>query len=127
MLSSLPHLEASDSHSGWISSRGPGHSQEQSAAWAYPEVHFDPLPVIQDYSAYTSYLDQLDRSYLGTPEAPRFILRSPGAIDGRNPVFEPPATQLAIECHYHQVMATTVWQLLNEGATDAAQCDHWAP
>ena len=89
--------------------------QEQSAAWAYPEVHFDPLPVIQNYSVYTSYLDQLDRSFLTTPEAPRFILRSPGAIDGRNPAFEPPATQLAIECRYNQVMATTTWQLLERG------------
>jgi hypothetical protein len=89
---------------------------EQTAAWAYPEVHFDPLPVIQDYSAYTSSLDQLDRSYLATPEAPRFILRKPGAVDGRNPAFEPPATQLAIECRYRQVMATTAWQLLESGS-----------
>jgi hypothetical protein len=95
--------------------------QEQSAAWAYPEVHFDPLPVIQDYSAYTSYLDQLDRSYLTTPEAPRFILRGPGATDWRNPAFEPPATQLAIECRYRQVMATTAWQLLERGS------DHCGP
>lgn len=90
--------------------------QEQTAAWAYPGVVFDPLPVIQDYAAYTSSLDQLDQSYLATPEAPRFILRNPGAIDGRNPAFEPPATQLAIECRYRQVMATTRWQLLERSS-----------
>lgn len=109
--------------------------QEQSAAWAYPEVLFDPLPVIQDYSAYTSSLDQLDRSYLTTPDAPRFILRNPGAIDGRNPAFEPPATQLAIECRYRQVMATDRWQLLERGrdrcgrmralGTVATGFNHW--
>jgi hypothetical protein len=91
--------------------------QEQTAAWTYPGVHFDPLPVIQDYSAYTSSLDQLDRTYLATSNAPRFILRlNQPAIDGRNSAFEPPATQLAIECRYHQVMATTTWQLLERGS-----------
>jgi hypothetical protein len=89
---------------------------EQTAAWAYPEVHFDPLPVIQDYSAYTSSLDQLDRSYLTTAEAPRYILRTQGAPDGRNQAFEPPATQLAIECRYRQVMVTATWQLLKRGS-----------
>ncbi len=91
--------------------------QEQSVAWAYPKVRFDPLPVIQDYSAYTSSLDHLDGNYLATPQAPRFILRqNEGALDGRNPAFEPPATQLAIECRYRQVLATTEWQLLERGS-----------
>ena len=34
------------------------------------------------------------------------------AIDGRNPAFEPPATQLAIECRYREVATSGVWQLL---------------
>jgi hypothetical protein len=88
---------------------------EQTAAWVYPDIHFDPLPVIQDYSAYTMSLDTLDRSYVESPEGPRYILREQGAIDGRSPAFEPPATQVAIECRYHQVMATARWQLLQKG------------
>ena len=91
--------------------------QEQSVAWAYPQIRFNPMPVIQDYSAYTSSLDHLDSDYLATAKAPRFILRqNEGAIDGRNPAFEPPATQLAIECRYRQVLATTEWQLLERGS-----------
>jgi len=96
---------------------------EQTVAWAYPRIRFDPLPVIQDYSAYTPSLDQLDVNYLASSDAPRFILRQPGqAIDGRDPAFEPPATQLAIECRYHQVSGNGSWQLLERGATAADRC-----
>jgi hypothetical protein len=109
---------------------------EQTVTWAYPAIRFDPLPVIQDYSAYTPSLDQLDASYLQSPDAPRFILRQPWAVDGRNPAYEPPDTQLAIECYYRQVAVdTALWQLLQRGAdrcgpprplgTVATGFDHW--
>ncbi len=93
--------------------------REQTVAWAYPGVRFDPLPIIQDYSAYTSSLDALDRDDVASPAAPRFILRldQPPA-DGRNATFEPPATQLAIECRYRQVIAASAWQLLERSADD---------
>ncbi len=86
---------------------------QDTAIWADPQVRFDPLPVLQDYSAYTPSLDQLDTTYLRSPGAPRYILRQPlSEIDGRNPAFDPPATQLAMECRYHEVAANSVWQLL---------------
>ena len=88
---------------------------EQNVAWAYPQIRFDPLPVIQDYSAYTSSLDQLDTSYVASSDAPRFILRQPVSSDGRDPAFEPPDAQLAIECRYHQVAGDATWQLLERG------------
>ena len=89
---------------------------EQTVAWAYPQVRFDPLPVIADYNAYTSTLDRLDTDYLASPDAPRFILRQPLAIDGRDPAFEPPAVQLSIECSYRQVSGFgKSWQLLEHG------------
>jgi hypothetical protein len=89
---------------------------EQTVAWAYPQIRFDPLPVIQNYSAYTPSLDRLDTSYLSSPDAPRFILVQPGLdLDGRNPAFDPPATQVAIECRYHQVAGNPSWQLLERG------------
>jgi hypothetical protein len=98
---------------------------EQPVVWAYPQFHFDPLPVITDYNAYTPYLDQLDASYLGSPDAPHFILRQTMAIDGRNPAFEPPTTQLAIECRYRQVaVAGTSWQLLERGADRCGPLRH---
>ncbi len=111
---------------------------EQNVAWAYPEIRFDPLPVIQDYSAYTPSLDGLDRSYVESRDAPSFILRQSGpALDGRNPAFEPPATQLTIECRYRQVAADTSWQLLQRRAdrcgpirfigSVTTRFDHWIP
>ena len=55
-----------------------------SVIWARPGIRFDPLPVLQDYSAFTSSLDQLDSTFLASSRAPRYILRQPLAvIDGR--------------------------------------------
>jgi len=86
---------------------------QQTAIWAHPGIQFDPLPVLQDYSAFTPSLDRLDTTFLASSRAPRYILRQPlASIDGRNSAFEPPATQLAIECRYRQVAADSVWQLL---------------
>ena len=86
---------------------------EQTVIWSHPHVRFDPLPVLQDYSAYTPTLDQTDVRFLASAQAPQYILRQPtAALDGRNPTFEPPATQLAIECRYREVVADPSWQLL---------------
>jgi len=86
---------------------------QHTAIWAHPDIRFDPLPVLQDYSAFTPSLDQLDATFLRSSRAPRYILRQPlVAIDGRNPAFEPPATQLAIECRYREVATSGAWQLL---------------
>ena len=79
---------------------------EETVIWSHPHIRFDPLPVVQDYSAYTPTLDQLDARFLVSVQAPQYILRQPtDALDGRNPIFEPPATQLAIECRYREVAA----------------------
>ena len=52
---------------------------------------------------------------------PRYILRQPlSEIDGRNPAFDPPATQLAMECRSTSA-ANSVWQLL------ARQSDRCGP
>ena len=87
---------------------------EQTVVWANPGLDYDPLPVLQDYNAYTPALDGLDATFVRSAAAPKFILRQPLlAIDGRNPAFEPPTTQVAIECRYRQAAATSSgWQLL---------------
>src|SRR5580704_6106952 len=86
---------------------------EQTVIWSHPHVRFDPLPVLQDYGAYTPSLDQDDVRFLASAQAPQYILRQPtAALDGRNPTFEPPATQLAIQCRYREVVADAAWQLL---------------
>ena len=51
----------------------------QTAIWAHPGLRFDPLPVLQDYTAFTPSLDQLDTHFLRSSAAPRYILRQPVA------------------------------------------------
>jgi hypothetical protein len=86
---------------------------EQSVAWAYPGIRFDPLPVVQDYLAYTGSLDRIDTEFLRSTHAPRLILRQgPEYVDHRVVGFDPPATQVAMECRYRQIEAQGPWQLL---------------
>jgi len=95
---------------------------EDTAIWAHPRIRFDPLPVLQDYNAYTVSLDQLDVRFLRSSSAPQYILRRPlDRVDARNPAFDPPATQLAIECRYREVAADSTWQLLEHQAN---RCGH---
>ncbi len=85
----------------------------ESVLWAYPGMRFDPLPVLQDYSAYTPWLDNLDARALAGPGAPERILRrGPESIEGRDPFMDPPNTQLAIMCHYGQLGSAPGWQVL---------------
>jgi hypothetical protein len=107
-----------------------------SAAFAYPELNWKPLPVFQSYSAYTPALDQLNADLLRSDSGPERILRSfrastlrdllrlwlgrplkPGevyaaTVDGHFRWFEQPATTLAMFCRYSQVAATSSWQVL---------------
>jgi hypothetical protein len=39
----------------------------ETVVWAYPQLRFDPLPLIADYSAYTPSLDQLPASFCASP------------------------------------------------------------
>lgn len=95
---------------------------EQDVVWAYPTFKFDSLPVIQDYSAYTPYLDALDVRALRSRRAPTYILRGlSSAIDGRNPVWDAPGAQLSIACRYDVVASTAQWQLLRKGPNRCGQ------
>jgi hypothetical protein len=79
---------------------------EDSVVYAYPQLHWDPEPVLQSYSAYTSYLDRLDASFLASRRAPERILYQPWAvIDGRDKFLDPPATIESMYCHYVQLPA----------------------
>jgi hypothetical protein len=90
---------------------------EQNVAWAYPALRFDPLPVPQDYSAYTASLDELDVRDLESSAAPEFILQQVRSlsVDGRLASMDPPTTQLEKECWYREVKASASWQLLKRG------------
>ncbi len=97
---------------------------ETEVVWAYPQLHWRPLPVFQSYAAYTHALDQENAARLAASDGPDRILRSgtwlahaeslsdTGALDGRNPDFESPEASLAMLCHYAQVSATDRWQVL---------------
>jgi hypothetical protein len=86
---------------------------ENSVAWAYPAIRWDPEPVLQAYSAFTSSLDALDAQFIASPRAPARILQQPSeAIDGRDPTFEPPTTTTTVVCHYDQLAASSTWQVL---------------
>jgi hypothetical protein len=86
---------------------------ENSVAWAYPTIRWDPEPVLQAYTAYSASLDALDSHFLKSSAAPSRILEQPPqAIDGRDPSFEPPTTFVTVLCHYVQLNASPTWQVL---------------
>ena len=96
-------------------------------AFAYPEVHWSPLPVFQSYSAYTTALDDLNVAKLrDDTAAPTRILRervddvdgTPLAVDRRFVWWESPATMLETLCRYEELAASDRWQVL--GRTDRA-------
>jgi hypothetical protein len=111
-----------------------------SAAYAYPDLHWLPLPTIQSYTAYTPALDRLDAGLLRSPDGPQRILRNvepapqndrtrlwidrpfvdgefiPTTVDGRFRWFESPLAMLETFCRYDQISATERWQVL--GRTD---------
>ena len=89
---------------------------ETGIAWAYPEFRWRPVPVFQEYSAYTADLDDIDAAFLRSPDAPERIITQPLAIDIRNPDWESPAAMVAIVCHYRELLADHPWQVLGRVA-----------
>jgi hypothetical protein len=89
---------------------------EAGIAWAYPEFRWQPVPVFQEYSAYTAPLDDIDAAFLRGPDAPERILTQPLAIDIRNPDWESPAAMVEIVCHYRELLADHPWQVLGRVA-----------
>lgn len=96
---------------------------EAGAAWAY-DLDWDPLPVFQQYSAYTKRLDELNAAKLEGDSAPERILwqnttmfdpnavNYPGAIDARWPAFETPVEMVRMLCLYRATQWTENWAVL---------------
>jgi hypothetical protein len=80
-------------------------------------------PIPQQYSAYTPWLDETNANFFSGKHAPLFILLSrPTAIDGRNPKWESPLSQIAVLCSYRAETYDDTWLLLKKRSTKI--CDY---
>ena len=105
-------------------------SLEAGAAYAY-ELDWDPLPVFQQYTAYTERLDKLNAAKLESSSAPDRILWEnapavdpsfvsvrpyPGTIDERVPAWDSPAEMVQMFCRYRVENWDERWAVLRHGA-----------
>lgn len=111
---------------------------EAGAAWAYG-LAWDPLPIFQQYTAYTERLDELNAEKLESSSAPDLILWEngpkvdpafgaviafPGAIDARWPAWDSPAQMVAMLCRYRAVQWDERWAVLRRSRD---RCDRERP
>jgi hypothetical protein len=88
---------------------------EAVVAWAYPGLHWDPVPAFQSFTATTDSLDDLNSRILWSEHAPEIILRqAPRTVDYRYFFFESPGANLAVFCNYVEVHSTKDWQVLQK-------------
>jgi hypothetical protein len=95
--------------------------------WAY-DLNWRPLPVIQDYQAYTPKLDRLNAEALASDDGPRFILRHFGygdrsvvGLDGRFTSFDSPLETRVMLCRFRPVLTSGAYQLLVRGRDRCGQ------
>ena len=80
-------------------------------------LRWQPLPVIQAYSAYTPDLDLLNARKLEDASGPEEILLSWGAIDGHHPFYETPHSWRALLNWYDLQVASPNLYLLRRRST----------
>ncbi len=105
-------------------------SLETGAAYAY-ELDWGPLPVFQQYTAYTERLDKLNAAKLESSSAPDRILWEdapvvdptfvnvrpfPGTIDERVPAWDSPAEMIQMFCRYRVENWDRRWAVLRRSA-----------
>jgi hypothetical protein len=90
---------------------------EASVAWALG-LDWKPLPVFQDYLAFTTTLDRKNADALRSADGPELILRrlDPAAIDGRLASFNPPEATVQLLCNYEPELMRGEWLLLRKSA-----------
>jgi hypothetical protein len=94
---------------------------EAGAAWAY-ELDWQPQPVFQNYSAYTSELDRLNAATIEDPDGPERLLRdAPAAVTAEFPTpdldnrfggWDPPEQARAVLCNFAPLFTDERWQVL---------------
>ncbi len=85
----------------------------------WPAVaRWQPVPIFQQYTAYTPWLDHVDARALEGRHAPESILHA-YTIDilDRSLLFDAPAYQVALVCHYATVSTDGIWALLRRSTT----------
>jgi len=93
---------------------------EANIAFAYG-MTWAPVPVLQTYSAYTPYLDQLNAKVIASKSGPSAVLRHAGVVvDNRNPVWESPAYMVALMCNFRSSAESGDWMAL---IRTAPRCD----
>jgi hypothetical protein len=98
---------------------------ETAVAWAY-ELDWRPLPIFQNYSAYTSHLDRLNAEAAESPDGPERILRENPPfvynefptpdLDGRFAGWDPPEQMRAVFCNFRPLVASVRWEVLGRTA-----------
>lgn len=94
---------------------------EIAVAWAY-DLDWRPLPVFQNYTAYTARLDRLNAAAVEDPDGPQVLLRKmplgPVPLGGREgffarqPNWDPPEQNLADVCNFIPILSEGEWQVL---------------
>ena len=94
---------------------------ETNVAWVY-ELPWKPVPIFQNYSAYTSHLDRLNAEAIEAPDGPERILReNPPTVfaefetpdlDGRFFGWDPPEQARAVLCHFAPLQVNLRWEVL---------------
>ncbi|MBN8640952.1 MAG: hypothetical protein J0L86_03990 [Flavobacteriales bacterium] len=64
------------------------------------KLNYSPRPVIQAYTAYTPYLEEMNFNHFNSTKAPQFVLYDYTSIDYRYPLFDESKVNLCITKNY---------------------------
>jgi hypothetical protein len=85
---------------------------EQTIVWVN-KLDWKPVPVYQLYYAVTPALDELNARTFASPRGPERVLQSLSPpVNDRNKLFDSPAAQRAMLCHYTALWTTPKYQVL---------------
>lgn len=67
------------------------------------KLNYKPRPVIQSYTAYTQYLENMNFDHYNSNQAPEFVIYDLGSIDGRYAFFDESKVNLILTKNYKVV------------------------
>jgi hypothetical protein len=63
-------------------------------------LNYKPRPVIQSYSSYTKYLEELNFNFYNSEKAPKYVIYDYESIDNRYPLFDEPKVNYLLTKKY---------------------------